>query len=69
MNSLIQLGRRETIVMEKSNIQKSKLGSALDSSCDNIWKHNDFACGVGVGLAVAAILFLVMHLYCYFIIS
>jgi len=55
--------------MEKSNIQKSKLGSALDSSCDNIWKHNDFACGVGVGLAVAAILFLVMHLYCYFIIS
>jgi len=54
-------------MQEKSKTQSSaERRSALETTSQYIWRHVDFACGVGVGLALASFIFLVMHVHHYF---
>jgi hypothetical protein len=53
-------------MQEKSSTDsKKQWPSALDIIADHVWRNDDWACGIGVGLTIGALLAILLGVACY----
>ena len=53
-------------MQEKSSIDfKKQWSSAVDTVTDYVWRNDDRACGIGVGLTIGALLAILLGLACH----